>query len=147
MAIKAYFSQQFNIQLPENYTVMLRDDEYWLFPTKFNEFIGLMRFQRIGFKLADVMKKGFKVKHEAIMALSHYIQNTERVIELSRAQAIEFLMGRDISTQEIDGIEQSAMGEMLVSFNQTPLGVVKHLGHRLKNNLPRDLVKDKIDKV
>ncbi|WP_282166834.1 16S rRNA (cytosine(1407)-C(5))-methyltransferase RsmF [Shewanella japonica] len=147
MAIKAYFSQQFNIQLPENYTVMLRDDEYWLFPTKFNEFIGLMRFQRIGFKLADVMKKGFKVKHEAIIALSHYIQNTERVIELSRAQAIEFLMGRDISTQEIDGIEQSAMGEMLVSFNQTPLGVVKHLGHRLKNNLPRDLVKDKIDKV
>ncbi len=147
LAVSEYFSQSFNISLPKQYNVMIRDDEYWLFPEQFSHFIGLMRFQRIGFKLADVMKKGFKAKHEAIIALSDFIENQDSVIELNRQQAIEFLMGRDIPTNEVNGLDITPAGEMIVSFHHKPLGIVKHLGHRLKNNLPRELVKDKIESV
>ncbi|MCL1066970.1 16S rRNA (cytosine(1407)-C(5))-methyltransferase RsmF [Shewanella olleyana] len=144
-AVAEYLLKTFNITIPEQFNVMIRDEEYWLFPKTFSQFIGLMRFQRIGFKLADVLKKGFKVKHEAIIALSDSIEDQDRVIELSRQQAIEFLMGRDIPTNEIVGLDVKPAGEMIVSFHNKPLGVVKHLGHRLKNNLPRELVKDKIE--
>ncbi|GIU53300.1 16S rRNA (cytosine(1407)-C(5))-methyltransferase RsmF [Shewanella sp. KT0246] len=145
--IAEYLAKSFNIHLPQQFDVMTRDDEYWLFPAQFSQFIGLMRFQRIGFKLADVLKKGFKVKHEAIIALSDFVSNQDRVIELNRSQAVEFLMGRDIPTSDIEGLDTTPAGEMIVSFHHKPLGVVKHLGHRLKNNLPRELVKDKIETI
>ncbi|WP_352340185.1 hypothetical protein, partial [Psychrobacter sp. 16-MNA-CIBAN-0192] len=76
---------------------MLRDDEYWLFPVQFIPFIGKMRFQRIGIKLADAMKKGYKAKHEAVIALSAAAHNPAKTMELSAAQAQGFLMGRDIA--------------------------------------------------
>ena len=48
-----------------------------------------------------------------------------------------------------DAIQQrlaiTTQGEMLVSYHHAVLGVVKHLGHRLKNNLPRELVRDNVN--
>ncbi|WP_076536279.1 16S rRNA (cytosine(1407)-C(5))-methyltransferase RsmF [Shewanella sp. UCD-KL21] len=144
-AIEQYFSATFNLTLPTDHTVMIRDDEYWLFPAEFNDFTGLMRYQRIGVKLADVMKKGFKVKHEAIIGLSRYINSDDKIIELDAQQAKDFLMGRDIATDSFSDLDLTPKGEMIVTHHSSPLGVVKHLGHRLKNNLPRELVKDKIE--
>ena len=65
-------------------------------------------------------------------------------------QAQGFLMGRDIATSTFDQPTQQQLaimpqGEMLVSYHKVVLGVVKHLGHRLKNNLPRDLVRDNVN--
>ncbi|GGB49238.1 16S rRNA (cytosine(1407)-C(5))-methyltransferase RsmF [Shewanella inventionis] len=147
--LRSYFKDTFSIELPQDDIIMIRDDEYWLFPSLFMDFIGKMRFQRIGLKLADAMKKGFKAKHEAIIALTS-TTHTHRTIELVASQAQDFLMGRDIDTQSFDDISQQALaimpqGEMLVSYHGAVLGVVKHLGHRLKNNLPRDLVRDKVN--
>ncbi|MEZ9538020.1 16S rRNA (cytosine(1407)-C(5))-methyltransferase RsmF [Shewanella sp. 10N.286.51.B8] len=144
-AIEQYFSTTFNLTLPADHTVMIRDDEYWLFPAEFNDFTGLMRYQRIGVKLADVMKKGFKVKHEAIICLRRYISSDDKIIELDAQQAKDFLMGRDIATDSFSDLDLTPKGEMIVTHHHSPLGVVKHLGHRLKNNLPRELVKDKIE--
>ena len=58
-------------------------------------------------------------------------------------------MGRDIETTSFSvenqqWLSQHPQGEMLVSHHQSVLGVVKHLGHRLKNNLPRELVRDNV---
>lgn len=148
--LRQYFSDSFAIEIPVDDVIMLRDDEYWLFPATFMPFIGKMRFQRIGLKLADVMKKGYKAKHEAIIALSSSAQYAPRTVALSAPQAQDFLMGRDIATDSFnDALQQqlaiTAHGEMLVSYHDVVLGVVKHLGHRLKNNLPRELVRDKVN--
>ncbi|GIU36693.1 ribosomal RNA small subunit methyltransferase F [Shewanella schlegeliana] len=130
-----YFKESFSINLPEDAQVMVRDLEFWLFPTPVMPLIGKMRFQRIGIKLADALKKGYKVRHEAVLALSSPTR-----FELNDEQAKDFLMGRDISLQE----RVKPQGEVIVSYANNPLGVAKHLGNKLKNNLPRDLVKDKI---
>jgi 16S rRNA (cytosine1407-C5)-methyltransferase len=147
--LKNYFKETFSIELPNDDIMMLRDDEYWLFPAHFTDFIGKMRFQRIGLKLADALKKGYKAKHEAIIALAS-TSDAARTIELTPEQAQDFLMGRDIATQTFneplqDYLADLAQGEMLVSYHNIVLGVVKHLGHRLKNNLPRELVRDKVN--
>ncbi|RPA61677.1 16S rRNA (cytosine(1407)-C(5))-methyltransferase RsmF [Shewanella frigidimarina] len=145
-----YFYDSFCLELPSDDVIMLRDDEYWLFPAQFMPFIGKMRFQRIGIKLADTMKKGYKAKHEAVIALSAAAHNPAKTMELSAAQTQDFLMGRDIATSTFDQPTQQQLaimpqGEMLVSYHKVVLGVVKHLGHRLKNNLPRDLVRDNVN--
>ncbi|UJF21001.1 16S rRNA (cytosine(1407)-C(5))-methyltransferase RsmF [Shewanella sp. OMA3-2] len=148
-ALKDYLLSYFDITLPSDATVMQRDQEFWLFPNQFMPMIGKMRFQRIGLKLADAMKKGFKVRHEAIIALVGPTQHNQHSIELTSPQAQQFLMGRDIETTSFSPelqqwLSEHAQGEMVVSHHQCALGVVKHLGHRLKNNLPRELVRDKV---
>ena len=149
LALTQYLRECFAITLPTDSHVMQRDDEFWLFPNSFNPLIGKMRFQRIGLKLADAMKKGFKVKHEAVQALIGTTESNPHCIELSSQQAQQFLMGRDIETttfsiEDQQWLSQHNQGEMLVSHHHSVLGVVKHLGHRLKNNLPRELVKDNV---
>ncbi|GGP51001.1 ribosomal RNA small subunit methyltransferase F [Shewanella algicola] len=149
-ALKQYFADTFAIDLPQDDIIMLRDDEFWLFPAMFMPFIGKMRFQRIGLKLADALKKGYKAKHEAIIALSADASRNPRCIELSDTQAQDYLKGRDIASNSFSAAVQEqltemAQGEMLVSYHNVVIGVVKHLGHRLKNNLPRDLVRDNVN--
>ena len=148
-ALSDYLLSHFDITLPHDTSVMQRDDEFWLFPNQFMSMVGKMRFQRIGLKLADALKKGFKVRHEAIIALVGSTLNNQNCIELTSLQAQQFLMGRDIETASFSPERQQWLnehvhGEMLVSHHQCALGVVKHLGHRLKNNLPRELVRDKV---
>ena len=143
-AIQAYFTDDLGIELPDD-LIMVRDDEFWLFPHEFKDFIGKMRFQRIGVKLADHSKHGFKVRHEAIIALAGKAlkagaKNGAKVVEVSDEQAKEYLMGRDIPLDTAS----KAQGEVIVCYGGAPLGMAKHLGNKLKNNLPRDLVKDKV---
>ncbi len=136
LELRQYFKQTFGIDIPTNDMLMVRDLEYWLFPARMSTLIGKMRFQRIGIKLADGLKKGFKARHEAIVALAEKSTG----YELSQAQAIQYLMGRDIPLT--DG--GKPQGELIVTYHESALGVAKHLGSRLKNSLPRDLVRDKI---
>lgn len=135
-ALMDYFHHTFGIDLSGQGTIMQRENEYWLFPTPFIPFIGSMRFQRIGIKLADSFKQGFKAKHETLMALG----NSKDSIALTQEEATSFLMGRDI----ILANKVKPQGEVLVSYEGQLLGMVKHLGNKLKNNLPRELVKDKV---
>lgn len=138
--IKAYFQQDLGISLP-NDLIMVRDDEFWLFPKEFNAFIGRMRFQRIGIKLADNSKHGFKVRHEAIIALAgKQLSPAANTVNLNDVEAKEYLMGRDIPLNT----PVKAQGEVVVCYGGAPLGMAKHLGNKLKNNLPRDLVKDRV---
>lgn len=136
MALAAYFQANFDINLTKLGVIMQRDDEYWLFPHNVMPLIGKIRFQRIGLKLADALKKGFKVRHEAIIALAE----TSNSIELDEQQATSYLMGRDIMLDT----KVKPLGEQMVSYHQVNLGLMKHLGNKLKNSLPRELVKDKI---
>ncbi|WP_394132018.1 16S rRNA (cytosine(1407)-C(5))-methyltransferase RsmF [Shewanella maritima] len=147
--LSKYFSQNFDIELPDPNMIYQRDEELWLFPEQFIPLIGNMRFQRIGVKLADKMKKGYKIKHEALIALSPVPCVHQRSIALSATQAKDFMMGKDIALQSFDENTISTLaeiehGEMVATYHDVALGMVKHLGHRLKNNLPRDLVKNSI---
>ncbi|MBE8167480.1 MAG: hypothetical protein HAW66_03825 [Shewanella sp.] len=101
----------------------------------FEHLILRMRYQRIGLKLAEQKGKHLKVSHEAIVTLPSAINHK---IELTALQAVEYLKGRDI---HLDIVEKP-LGEKIVCHKSSPLGLVKHLGNRLKNNLPRDLVRD-----
>ncbi len=137
-AVIDYFDKTLDIQLDGLGDIQVRDDEFWLFPNNFEEISNKMRYQRIGIKLADHAKHGFIPRHEAIMSLP--IGSKVRV-ELSEEQSRDYLMGKDIPLSE----PTDTKGDVIACYQGQILGMAKHLGHRIKNKLPRDLVKDKID--
>lgn len=72
----------------------MRDKEVWLFPSALSNLIGEIRFQRIGIRLAEQHKKGYRWQHEAIMTLATGKEQT--AIALTAEEAKEWFMGRDI---------------------------------------------------
>ncbi|MGL5814676.1 MAG: 16S rRNA (cytosine(1407)-C(5))-methyltransferase RsmF [Aeromonas sp.] len=112
-----------------------RNDEIWLFPELFERVQGKLRFDRIGIKLAETFKKGYRLTHE--WALAYGGAATRGVVELDAANAREYMMGRDVWPEQ-----EAGSGEVIVRYQGQPLGMGKWVGRRVKNALPRELVRD-----
>lgn len=112
-----------------------RNDEIWLFPHAFEQVQGKLRFDRIGIKLAETFKKGYRLTHEWALAYGH--EASKGCVELDAANAREFMMGRDVWPEQDAGT-----GEVIVRYQGHPLGMGKWVGSRIKNALPRELVRD-----
>jgi 16S rRNA (cytosine1407-C5)-methyltransferase len=124
-----------DITLPGSGILWQRDNEVWLFPGTLEPMIGQIRFDRMGIKLAEAHKKGYRWQHEAVMALATGEESI--CVELSIEDAREWFMGRDIRP---DGL--SGKGEVIVTLNKDVIGIGKWVGNRIKNGLPRELVRD-----
>lgn len=124
-----------DISLPTDGHLWIRDKEVWLFPAQLDNFIGEIRFSRMGIKLAETHKKGYKWQHEMVMALATGEEHS--AIEVSTDNAREWYMGRDIRPENISG-----KGEVIVKLGQDIIGLGKWVGNRVKNGLPRELVRD-----
>ena len=112
-----------------------RNDEIWLFPHAFEQVQGKLRFDRIGIKLAETFKKGYRLTHEWALAYGH--EASKGCVELDASNAREFMMGRDVWPEQDAGT-----GEVIVRYQGHPLGMGKWVGSRIKNALPRELVRD-----
>ena len=112
-----------------------RDKEIWLFPAALEPLVSKVRFSRIGLKLAERFPKGFRWQHEAVIALA--ASGNPQAFELDAALAQEWFHGRDIyPSQPPQG------NECIVTYQHQPLGLAKRIGSRIKNSLPRELVRD-----
>nr|WP_241610556.1 16S rRNA (cytosine(1407)-C(5))-methyltransferase RsmF [Rosenbergiella epipactidis] len=111
-----------------------RDKELWLFPKTVEPLMGKVKFSRLGFRLAEVHNKGYRWHHEAITALAN---STTTTIELTAEQAAEWYRGRDIYPETA-----LPKGECLISYQQQVLGLAKIINQRIKNSLPRELVRN-----
>lgn len=116
-------------------TLWQRDKELWLFPAVLEPLFGKVRFSRIGIKLAERFSKGFRWQHEAVVALSSAAGSNHFPIGDELAQ--EWLRGVDIYPPQAPLTD-----ECLVVWQQQPLGLAKKIGSRIKNSLPRELVRD-----
>ncbi|HEH9441312.1 TPA: 16S rRNA (cytosine(1407)-C(5))-methyltransferase RsmF [Aeromonas sobria] len=112
-----------------------RNDEIWLFPHLFEQVQGKLRFDRIGIKLAETFKKGYRLTHQ--WALAYGDKASQGFVELDSANAREFMMGRDVWPEQAAGA-----GEVIVRYQGHTLGMGKWVGSRVKNALPRELVRD-----
>lgn len=90
---------------------------------------GKLRFDRIGIKLAETFKKGYRLTHE--WALAYGDKASKGVVELDSANAREFMMGRDVWPEQDAGT-----GEVIVRYQGHTLGMGKWVGSRVKNALP-----------
>ncbi|MFS2225553.1 16S rRNA (cytosine(1407)-C(5))-methyltransferase RsmF [Pantoea sp. B65] len=112
-----------------------RDKELWLFPTAIEPLLGRVRFSRIGLKLAETFPKGYRWQHEATVALAR--ATPDNSVALNEEEAEEWYRGRDIYPEA-----PLPRDEVIVTWQQQPIGLAKKVSNRLKNNYPRDLVRD-----
>ncbi|GAA4896262.1 16S rRNA (cytosine(1407)-C(5))-methyltransferase RsmF [Ferrimonas pelagia] len=133
--LSEYFDSQLGLTLPAG-QIMERENTLWWFPEGLEQYIGKIRMNRLGIRLAEVHKHGFKTQHEAIMSLP---LASNKTAQLDREQATQYLMGRDVIMNN-----PGAKGEVIVTFDGHPLGLAKWVKNKLKNGLPRELVRDKI---
>ncbi|MDO6713864.1 MULTISPECIES: 16S rRNA (cytosine(1407)-C(5))-methyltransferase RsmF [unclassified Agarivorans] len=134
-AIQLHFSQSFGLTLPTDYSVFIKGSDYWLLPNSFLLVKDEMRFERVGVKLAEEFKHGFRTSHDAITALGANISNN--LIELNGQQAHEFYQGKDIAYPNAN------KGEVALSYQGQVIGLGKWIRNKIKNSYPRELVKDK----
>lgn len=132
--VKTLF-ETLEISLPESGQIWTRDKEVWFFPKALETMIGEIRFDRMGIKLAETHKKGYRWQHEAVMALATGKESI--AVTLSIEEAREWYMGRDIRPLELSG-----KGEVIVKLKNDVIGIGKWVGNRIKNGLPRELVRD-----
>ena len=119
----------------ETHSLWSRDKELWLFPQAIEPLLGKVRFSRIGLKLAETFPKGYRWQHEAVIALAQ--PQAKNRFELTNAEAEEWYRGRDIYPER-----ELPADEIIVTCQQQPIGLAKKVGSRIKNNYPRDLVRD-----
>ncbi|MEZ9974977.1 16S rRNA (cytosine(1407)-C(5))-methyltransferase RsmF [Vibrio breoganii] len=128
-------TEALGIQISDNYSLWQRDNEVWLFPVLIEPLLDQMRFQRIGIKLAEVHKKGYRWQHQGVVAMSQH--NEDNAVDLSIDDAREWYMGRDVRPEV-----PSSKGEVLVRYDGVTIGIGKWVGNRIKNGLPREMVRD-----
>ncbi len=114
-----------------------RDNEVWFFPEGIEQLIEKIKMARIGVKLVESHKKGFRLEHQAVTAFSSKIKKSR--FELDIQQVCDFYLGRDIyPEQSLDDYS----GELVLTYQEKPIGLGKKVSNRIKNSLPRDLVRD-----
>lgn len=134
-AITEQLQRDFELSLPNHLELWCRDKEVWLFPTAITPLLNKVRFSRIGIKIAETYNKGVKWKHQLATCLGDQIASSH-CCEVSTEQAREWFMGRDIRP------ENTGKGEVLVTYQGMVIGLGKWVGNRIKNGLPRELVRD-----
>ncbi|WP_260258508.1 16S rRNA (cytosine(1407)-C(5))-methyltransferase RsmF [Vibrio intestinalis] len=128
--------QTLNISLPADSAVWLRDNDVWLFPQALEPMLTEFKFSRMGIKIAEAHKKGYRWQHQVATTLA--TDADSQSVELSIEDAREWFMGRDVRPEGLSG-----KGEVIVKFNNDVIGLGKWVGNRVKNGLPRELVRDK----
>ncbi len=144
-----YLSDQFGFKLQALCGKLLikqsnNYQEIWLFPEKFNnQLLQTIKPKRTGIRLTEVRLKKkqfqFRLTHEFIVAWgSQFSTNT---LQTTITEARSFLMGKDLDNQH----HQLTDGECIVCNQGKPLGLAKVIKNRIKNNIPRELIVDKLN--
>lgn len=134
--IQTQLKATLDIDLPSECSVWLRDNDVWLFPHALEPMLGELRFSRMGIKIAEAHKKGYRWQHQVATALANGTETTS--VALSVDDAREWFMGRDVRPEGLSG-----KGEVIVKLGNDVIGLGKWVGNRIKNGLPRELVRDK----
>tara|TARA_B100000745_G_scaffold128407_1_gene83730 strand:- start:7737 stop:9161 length:1425 start_codon:yes stop_codon:yes gene_type:complete len=112
-----------------------RKDELWYFPQSIDALIGKVKMDRLGIKLANEHRTGWRFCHELAV---HFGTDATNTYCLDHEQASHYLQGKDLTDIELPHNAK----EWIVDYQDSPLGLAKSVNKKLKNQLPRELVRD-----
>ena len=115
---------------------MSRDKEIWLFPDGFEAIANKIKYARIGVQIGVSHNNGVRLHHELATCFGHLA--SRNTLALSAAQAKDYFNGKDIRLDEVT----KQTGEVIITLCNTPVGLGKWQKNKVKNSLPRDLIRD-----
>ncbi len=130
-----YYKEQFSIDLKIYIPCIYQDkSSFWIQPETFSQFETYVPISRSGIKICEQHAHTFRTDHGFIIALGHLAK--KNTISLNAEQAKHYLQGKDIE------FASDLKSEVILIRQQHCLGLGKIVGHKIKNNLPRNLVCD-----
>ena len=145
VALIEFLQQQFSWTLAlESKKLFMRQqdkfEEIWLFPSQINSLPQNFPINRCGIKLGECRQKGkrfdFRLNYEFAIAFGQHFQTG--CYALNTAQLEQVIQGKDVDLTETLNIK----GDCLMCYQGFPVGLSRVVNMRLKNNLPRELIKD-----
>lgn len=128
--------------------IQLKDKQIWLLPLGSRKLNQLVRLNRSGIKLAEIYPNKIRTHHEFALAHESYISRQK--LEIETEQAEDFYRGKNIelNSYQVDDRKHKDNklidGEVLLTYQGFAIGLSSLSRNKLKNLLPRDLVKDTI---
>lgn len=140
-----YYHSHFGLELSKlSPRLKQRDKEIWLFPDNFEKISSVVRLNRSGIKIAEIYPNKVRSTHEFITVYAENI--TAQKLEVTLSQAEDFFKGRNLDLTEC--LSSSAFslkdGEVILTLNGQSIGFAGLSKNKIKNQLPRDLVRDQI---
>ncbi len=136
--MNTYLRQQFGFDLTsEDGRIWQRDKELWLFPQQVDALLGYIKIDRIGVKIGDIYPKNIRLTHSFVLAMGSQARLNR--CPLSHQQAQQFYLGRDLTVEQTEG-----SGEQVLTYQGKVIGLGKKQKLKVKNQLPRELVKDSL---
>lgn len=130
-----HLKRQFNMtSLPG--TLMQRDKELWLFPEDFDTIAERIKYSRIGILLGQIHKNGVRLSHEFATCFGDLA--AKNTYSMSNIEANAYFQGKDIKLDTVSPHKD----EVLLTLQGTCVGLGKWQKNKIKNGLPRDLVRD-----
>ncbi|WP_440056203.1 16S rRNA (cytosine(1407)-C(5))-methyltransferase RsmF [Pseudoalteromonas sp. T1lg65] len=134
--LHALLKKQFGISENLPGKLMQRDKEVWLFPEKMEQVELAIKYSRMGILIGTTFNKGIRLAHEFATTLGQLA--SKNCYPLSSSQARDYFMGKDIRLDKTS----SESGEVILTLCGTGVGLGKWQKNKIKNSLPRDLIKD-----
>jgi len=137
--IQQYYLSHFGFDLSALTMIMKqRNKEVWLFPNGIDNISGVVRLNRSGIKLAEVYPNKIRSTHEFFHCF--YKKLKQQKVKLDLKQAEEFYKGRNLDIPQ----HSAQDGEVVLIFNGHAVGFGTLKKNKVKNQLPRGLVRDQI---
>ncbi len=137
-----YYQSHFGLQ-PEKIAGEFhqKDKQVWLLPEGSIELNQSVRLNRLGIKLAEIYPNKIRSHHEFIMGYGQFMEKQKVNLELK--QVADFYKGKNLELSPSQLAEaQLKPGEVLLCYADFPVGLASLSQNKLKNLLPRELVKD-----
>lgn len=133
----AYYRDHFQLDMPPaGFELRQRDKEIWLFSKQIEQIAPLVKLNRAGSKIAEIYPNKIKSSHEFAMLLGE--QALRQKQELTPPELSDFIGGKNLNLNTNDLAE----GEVILCFQGKPLGMGQNQKGKIKNGLPRELVRD-----
>jgi 16S rRNA (cytosine1407-C5)-methyltransferase len=140
----AYFNLQFKLDISKlQNRLWLKQDTVWLLPPGAVSVANTIKLNRPGIKVAKLEKNRVETDHDFTIGFGDHAGTNK--IDLSSEQAVDYFMGKDIElTSSQFELLSHSKGESIVTYLNSAIGLAKIIGNKLKNKLPRPLVRDNV---
>lgn len=139
-----HFKKYYDVDiLPEGYQLLQREKEIWIFPKCISDINRFMKINRAGLKVATLFPN--KTKGTFELACCFGDGAGKQLVDLNREQAMQYYQGLNV---ELDDLQRQKYelcdGEVLLKYQGSSLGLGLNKNGKIKNSLPRELVRDNI---
>lgn len=135
---RTHFGFEFKV---DGYKFLQRDKEIWLFPENIEQLNTYIKINRAGIKMAEVYPNKIRSSHDFVCCFGEKI--TKQKIAINKVEFSDFLQGKNliIENKRLNDLLLKN-GEIVLTFNHYTIGLAQNKKGKLKNGLPRELVKD-----